>query len=80
MGSSSSSGPVMLGSDGPAVDQLSRETRARVRCPEGSTSSLGRFGPVPKGLQCRQTILGNSGPGPITHGVDQLSWATLHWV
>ena len=78
------------------VDQNSRATQALARGPVVSTisprglgfgskspwftSSPRRLGPVPVFPQGQPAVSGDSGPGPKTRGVDQLSRATCTWV
>ena len=62
-------------SDGPGprlrgFDQISRATRARVRVPVGSTSSPGQLALVSEVPQCRPPVLGDSGLGLSSHGVE----------
>ena len=63
-------GPSGPGPRARGFDQMSRATRARVRVPVGSTSSPGQLALVSKVPQCRPAVLGDSGPGLSSHGVD----------
>ena len=49
---------------GPAVDQLSRTTRAHDQPPTGSTSCPGGIGPLPNGQRGPPAVLGDSGLCP----------------
>ena len=51
-------------------DQMSRATRARVRVPMGSTSSPGQLALLSEVPQGQPAVLGVSGPGLSSHGVD----------
>ena len=54
---------------GPAVDQLSRTTRAHDQPPTGSTSCPGGLGPLPNGQRGPPAFLGDSGLRPRARGV-----------
>ena len=58
------------------VDQQSRENRARLRGPAGSTSSPGSIGPGPLGPWFRPALPGDSGQGLSACRVNQLSHVT----
>ena len=58
-----------MGPKAPGVYQLSRETRARARCPAGLTICPGRLGLRLEVPRC-----------PKAHPVDQIFWATRAWV
>ena len=74
----SNSSPGVLGSGRRArhVEQLPQATGTRVGGPGGSTSCLGRLGPVNESPQVRPALQGNSRSCPRARGVDQLSRET----
>ena len=61
----------------PAVDQVSRVTRAPARCPTGSTSCPARLGPWLEGPQCRPRVQDDSCSDARAHEVDPMVFG--HW-